>query len=95
MRKEMGTSFPLYFFLKRVLDVLMALFGLLILTPFWVVIWCLIVIEDGLPVFIKQNRIGKNGRVFAAFKFRSMCKSALSVQINHQAEENDPRVTAQ
>jgi lipopolysaccharide/colanic/teichoic acid biosynthesis glycosyltransferase len=89
----MGTSFPLYPMLKRILDILMALLGLLILTPFWVVIWCLIVIEDGLPVFIKQNRIGKNGKTFTAFKFRSMCKSALCAQINHQAKEDDPRVT--
>jgi len=93
MNREMAVSFPLYPLLKRVTDILMALFGLLILTPAWVIIWCLIVIEDGLPVFIKQDRIGKNGKIFTAFKFRSMRKSALCAGINHQAKENDPRVT--
>lgn len=78
---------------KRTLDILMALAGLVLLSPVWFIIWLAIVIEDGFPVFFKQNRIGRHGRVFQAYKFRSMCKAALYAPVNHQARENDPRVT--
>lgn len=71
----------------------MALVGLIVLSPVWVVIWIAIMIEDGLPVFFKQCRIGRRGKVFNAYKFRSMCIAALYAPVNHQARENDPRVT--
>jgi lipopolysaccharide/colanic/teichoic acid biosynthesis glycosyltransferase len=79
--------------MKRLLDIIMALFGLLILAPVWVIIWVSIVVEDGFPVVIKQCRIGKNGKQFNAYKFRSMHRSSLNDCVNIQAHENDTRIT--
>jgi lipopolysaccharide/colanic/teichoic acid biosynthesis glycosyltransferase len=93
IKRELELSFPLYHFMKRLLDILMALIGLFILAPVWVAIWVSIVVEDGFPVVIKQCRIGKNGKQFNAYKFRSMNKSSLDDCINVQAHENDLRIT--
>ncbi|UCD05102.1 MAG: sugar transferase [candidate division WOR-3 bacterium] len=79
--------------MKRFIDIIMSLIGLLILAPAWVIIWVSIVVEDGFPVVIKQCRIGKNGKQFNAFKFRSMHKSSLDDCVNVQAHENDTRIT--
>ena len=93
MSDNVRTSFPLYHPLKRLSDILMAVCGLLILAPVWCVIWLSIVTEDGFPVFIKEKRIGKRGRVFSAYKFRSMYKTSLEEHVDHQAHENDSRIT--
>jgi len=52
-----------------------------------------ILLEDGRPVFYLQERVGKNGRIFRAIKFRSMIKDAEKESGPVQAVENDPRVT--
>ena len=93
MVQRVAKAFFPYCPLKRVFDVLLALFGLMVLSPLWVVIWIAIVIEDGFPVFLKQKRIGKNGEVFDYYKFRSMVTSALTEEINIQAKPNDSRIT--
>ena len=50
-------------------------------------------LEDGGPVFFPQDRVGLNGRVFQALKFRSMRPDAEALTGPVQATENDPRVT--
>lgn len=50
----------------------MALLGLILLFPLFLLVGILIYFTDGLPVFFKQKRIGKNGTPFQFFKFRSM-----------------------
>lgn len=57
---------------KRILDVLVALVGLVVFSPFMLFIALAILIEDGRPVIFKQKRIGKNGKIFVMLKFRSM-----------------------
>jgi lipopolysaccharide/colanic/teichoic acid biosynthesis glycosyltransferase len=93
IESDVVVSFPLYHFMKRILDVLMACVGLLMLAPLWVFVWVIIVAEDGFPVFIKQCRIGKNGSQFNAYKFRSMHKSSLDDCVQMQAHEHDRRIT--
>ena len=83
----------LYHGAKRALDIAMAVVGLVLLSPLWVLIWLAIAIEDGFPVFFKQDRLGQFGRSFHAYTYRSMIKAALSAPVNHQAREHDPRVT--
>jgi len=78
---------------KRVFDIFLAVVGLIFSAWIWVLIWIAIVLEDGLPVIIRQERIGKNGRLFKSYKFRSMKKYTLQEKISLQAQENDPRVT--
>jgi len=57
---------------KRALDVVVAAAALLVLSPLLLVTALLIVLEDGRPVFFRQNRAGLGGKPFSIFKFRSM-----------------------
>lgn len=80
-------------FLKRPFDVILSFFGLLLSSPLWGLFSLLIWIEDRGPVFYTQNRVGKNGRIFKAIKFRSMIKDAEKEGKPVQAKEHDSRVT--
>jgi lipopolysaccharide/colanic/teichoic acid biosynthesis glycosyltransferase len=62
-------------------------------SPLWALIAFAIIIEDGLPIFYGQERVGKNGRIFRTMKFRSMIKDAERETGPVQAVENDPRIT--
>ncbi len=61
---------------KRCFDVLGALLGLIVLAPLFLLIALAIKMEDGGYAFYKQDRNGRNGKVFCMYKFRSMCKNA-------------------
>ena len=80
-------------FFKRPFDIIFSTLGLLFSSWLWALISIAIIIEDGFPVLIRQRRIGKNGKMFASFKFRSMRKHTLREKINSQATERDPRTT--
>jgi lipopolysaccharide/colanic/teichoic acid biosynthesis glycosyltransferase/VanZ family protein len=80
-------------FLKRPFDILLSGFGLFVSTPLWVVIPLAVWLEDWGPVFYRQERVGRNGRVFQALKFRSMVKDAETKSGPVQAVASDPRVT--
>lgn len=77
---------------KRLLDVVFAAVGLLVTSPLWVLFPVLIKLEDGGPVFFKQERSGLGGRPFRAFKFRSMRPDAERFG-PRQALRRDPRAT--
>lgn len=62
--------------LKRAFDVLVALCGLLVFSPAFVVLWFVIRHEDGGPAIFRQERIGRGGRPFMLYKFRSMTVTA-------------------
>jgi len=80
-------------FLKRPFDIGLSALGILLSSPLWLLVALLIWLEDRGPVFYPQDRVGKDGRIFKAFKFRSMIKEAERDQGAVQAVENDPRVT--
>lgn len=80
-------------FAKRGLDVLLSGFGLVASAPLWAVLAAAIKLEDGGPVFFRQERVGQFGRVFTALKFRSMRPDAEALTGALQAREGDPRVT--
>ena len=67
--------------------------GLLVFAPIAALIAAAIKLEDGGPVFFVQERVGKDCRVFPAFKFRSMIVDAERHTGAIQATANDPRVT--
>ena len=58
--------------LKRIFDIILSLFGLIILLPFMIIIAILIKLDSKGPVFFKQVRVTKNGREFKIFKYRTM-----------------------
>lgn len=78
---------------KRALDVLLAGAGLVASAPLWGLLAVLVKLEDGGPVFYSQERVGEGGRVFQAFKFRSMVPDAEARVGALQASAGDPRVT--
>jgi lipopolysaccharide/colanic/teichoic acid biosynthesis glycosyltransferase len=61
---------------KRLFDIVASAIGLLVLWPVFLVIAVLIKLEDGGPVFYRQERIGYKGRPFKIWKFRTMVVNA-------------------
>jgi lipopolysaccharide/colanic/teichoic acid biosynthesis glycosyltransferase len=80
-------------FLKRPFDIVLSFFGILVSLPIWIIIGLSIWLEGRGPIFYKQKRVGKDGKVFHALKFRSMVKDAEKNEGPIQAKVNDPRVT--
>lgn len=90
-------------FLKRAMDISVALVGLILLSPFLVALALALVIDSPGPVLFRQARIGQAGRRFTIFKFRSMVPDADGIkdQLREQNEAkgglfkitDDPRVT--
>ena len=58
--------------MKRLFDFIISLFGLIVLSPIFIIVSFLIKIYSEGPVFFVQERIGKNGNIFLMIKFRSM-----------------------
>lgn len=94
---------PFYPRVKRGLDVFISIFALLLIWPVMLVI-ALLVRRDGGPAFFAQSRVGRNGRLFKLYKFRSMKVGADKLEDILSPEElelyrkeyklqNDPRVT--
>lgn len=80
-------------FVKRAFDLLLSSLGLILSLPLWFIFAILIWLEDRGPIFYRQKRVGKNGRIFEVLKFRSMIKEAEKYTGPIWASENDPRVT--
>jgi len=59
-------------FFKRFFDILFSLIGLIILSPFLLIFYILVLIFLGFPGIFKQERVGKNEKVFKLYKFRTM-----------------------
>jgi len=59
----------------------------------WILIGLLIWLEDRGPIFYSQYRVGKDGKIFKAIKFRSMIKDAEKQTGAVWAKEDDPRIT--
>lgn len=88
---------------KRALDILASAAALLALAPLFLLIAVLVKLDGG-PVFFRQTRVGRHGRTFRMFKFRSMCLNAeqklreLMAQNQHATGvtfkiKQDPRIT--
>ncbi|MBA4260733.1 MAG: sugar transferase [Comamonadaceae bacterium] len=78
--------------MKRLFDIAASLCALLLLWPLLLGTALAVALESGLPVLLRQNRIGLHGRTFGMFKFRSMVKNAASIGPYFTAA-NDPRIT--
>ena len=80
--------------IKRILDVVLTLIGIIIISPVLLIIAILIKCSSKGPVLFKQERLGYRGKVFKILKFRTMVVNAehmgTGVVIN---EKDDPRVT--
>ncbi len=79
--------------LKRGFDILLSGAGLIASLPLWGMISLAVKLHDGGPIFYRQERVGKDGRVFTGLKFRSMVPDSDQKWGVVPAAENDPRVT--
>ena len=92
-----------YALAKRLIDLLGALTGLLLILPLFPFLVLLIKLDSPGPLFFRQRRVGKDGRYFECYKFRSMVVDAevRKEQLAHMNEatgaafkiRNDPRIT--
>lgn len=78
---------------KRFLDVTASFLGLVLLSPLMLAVSILIKIDSRGPVIFRQTRIGRNGKVFEIYKFRSMCVGAEKTGSGVYSEKGDARVT--
>ncbi|MED4968111.1 sugar transferase [Heyndrickxia coagulans] len=79
--REVPASMPntskIYAVCKRTLDIILALIGLIILSPGFIILSIFYLYgENKGPLIFKQKRVGKNGKVFFIYKFRSMVVDA-------------------
>lgn len=92
--------------MKRGMDLILSLIGLILFSPVFLIIAIAIKIDSPGPVFFKQKRTGKNGKVFYMYKFRSMIPNAEQrlkedpilykkyIENNYKLDpEEDPRIT--
>lgn len=96
-----------YLVIKRLFDIICSLIGLILASPIFLLVGILIRLEDGHSPILKQERIGKNGKIFKCYKFRSMVKNADEILFNtlkmdkivaaeykkNKKLKNDPRIT--
>ena len=80
-------------FAKRLTDIIVSLVILLAGLPLWIIVAILIKIDSPGPVIYKQERVGKDGKIFTLYKFRSMYKDAEEETGPTWTMKNDPRVT--
>ena len=91
------------FIVKRAMDIIVSIIGMVVLAPFIAVLALLIRLDSRGPIFYKAQRIGRKGRTFSCYKFRTMCEDAerQKEKLKHMNERdsilfkitNDPRIT--
>ena len=103
IQNESTRGFSFYEVIKRVIDVVCSFVGVLVLSPLFIVIAIIIKFTSKGPVFFSQKRVGRDGKEFKMYKFRSMVVNAeeLKEKLAAQNEmsgpmfkmKDDPRVT--
>ena len=80
---------------KRLFDMFASMISLIVFSPLFLICYIAIKMDDGGPAIFKQVRIGRFGRPFNIYKFRSMRLNAETKgpQLSHESGKNDPRLT--
>jgi len=81
----------MYLKIKRLMDIVLSLAGLILLSPIMLITAVAIKLESPGPVIFQQERLGLNGKVFKIYKFRSMCVGAEKGGVYEK--KGDARVT--
>lgn len=92
----MKNTHPQAFFnriIKRVFDIVWSICSIVVLSPIIMVTMLAIYLDDGTPVFFVQKRVGKGGKIFSFFKFRTMVRNAERIGAGYEIESQDPRIT--
>lgn len=93
MKVSRATAKREYAMVKRAMDIVISFIGLVVAGPIMAVTAIAIKVNDGGPVFYRQKRLTRNGRVFSILKFRSMNVNAEKDGVARLASENDTRIT--
>lgn len=83
----------MYKYIKRFFDIFASLIGIVFLSPIMLITAVAIKLDSKGPVIFKQERLGKGGKVFLIYKFRSMCPGAEGMRTGQYSFADDPRVT--
>ena len=79
--------------LKRTFDIIVSLGILVLLAPLLLLIALLIRLDSAGPIFYTDQRVGKNGKTFKLYKFRSMIVGADKIGLGRAVAQDDPRIT--
>ena len=79
--------------IKQLIDFFGALIGIIILSPFFLIVAILIKLDSKGPVFFRYERIGKDGKSLKPFKFRTMKEGAIKQGLGYNVAEDDERIT--
>jgi len=80
--------------IKSYIDFLGALIGLVLFSPFFMLTAVIIKLDSRGPLFFLYERIGKDGKSFVSYKFRSMVEGAVKKGLGIEVAENDERITS-
>jgi lipopolysaccharide/colanic/teichoic acid biosynthesis glycosyltransferase len=96
---------PLYHISKRIIDIVISVVAIIIFLPIWIIVPILIKLDSPGPIFFGHKRVGKGGKLFTMYKFRTMIDNAEEYLYKKDPEllkkfkegdwklENDPRIT--
>lgn len=83
-------------YIKRLIDIILSVIGIPFFLLSFIIVAPIIFISDRGPVFYNANRVGKKGKIFKMYKYRSMKVNSPDIRMNDGStynSENDPRVT--
>ena len=93
----------IYEFVKRIGDIVLSLLGIIATSPIMIIVSIIIKLEDGGEIIFSQERVGKDGKLFRMYKFRSMKPNAEEIKekLMNKNEmsgpmfkiKDDPRIT--
>lgn len=81
------------FLLKKISDVMISGIALIVLLPIFAIISVFVKLDSRGPVFFTQKRVGKDGRIFKAYKLRTMVDNAEKIGLGYEIAKNDSRIT--
>lgn len=103
LKFENKQNLRVYEIFKRIIDIIGAGLGLILLSPIIAIVACAVKVTSKGPIFFSQKRVGKNGELFEMYKFRSMVVNAEELKENLEEQnemsgpmfkiKDDPRVT--
>jgi len=79
--------------IKRIFDTLVSGIALIVLLPIFIIIGIFIKIDSRGPVFFVQKRAGKDGKIFKAYKLRTMVDKAVEMGLGYEIAKDDSRIT--
>ena len=78
--------------LKRIFDLTVSVFALIILSPLFLAVSLAILITDGSPVLFRQKRVGKDNKIFVVYKFRTM-RNGIGDIATSELSDTDEKIT--